>query len=76
MSLKVTSFWVEATGLDLHFRPGMGENKCSHQFLNRWQQMPTGHLHINGFESCTPPKNNPHPNGWGLFFAKERLKVV
>ena len=31
-----------------------GENKCSHQFLNWWQQHATGMLHINGFESHHP----------------------
>ena len=27
------------------------ENICSHQFLNWWQQVSTGHLHLDGFES-------------------------
>jgi len=39
------------TGLDLHFLP-MAENKGSHQFLNWWQQVSTGYLHLDGFESA------------------------
>ena len=31
----------------MHFRPGMGENYGSHQFLNWWQQYATGILRYN-----------------------------
>jgi hypothetical protein len=34
----------------------MGENYGSHQFLNWWQQLSTGQLHLDGFESTTPTK--------------------
>ena len=27
-----------------------GENRGSHQFLNWWRQMSTGHLHLDGFD--------------------------
>ena len=49
-------FLVETTGLDLHFRPGMGEKKCSHQFLNWWQAVSTGHCHLN----CSRPVSYFH----------------
>ena len=42
---------VPVTGLELHLRPGMGADNSSHQFLNWWQQVPTGHLYLNWFES-------------------------
>jgi len=42
---------VAEAGLDLHFLP-MAENKGSHQFLNWWQQVSTGYLHLDGFESA------------------------
>ena len=41
-----------ATGIDLHFLFLLEkENNCSHQFLNWWQQVSTGHLHLDGFDS-------------------------
>ena len=43
-------------------------NHGSHQFLNRWQQMSTGHLHLDGFESHTLPKRKPHRMVWFSFW--------
>ena len=56
---------VETTGLDLHFRPGMGENDGSDQFLNWSQQMSTGHLHLNRFVSL--PYQIKRTPGWVSF---------
>ena len=40
---------AEDEGFDLHFCP-KGKNKCSHQFLNWWQQLSTGQLRCYWFE--------------------------
>ena len=48
-------FLAEDEGLDLHFCP-QGKNKCSHQFLNWWQQHATGMLHLDRFESLAATK--------------------
>ena len=45
------SVWQGATGLDLHFRPGMGENDGIHQCLRWWMQQSTGLLRLDLFES-------------------------
>ena len=42
---------VPVTGLDCHFC--FAKMYGSHQFLNWWQQHPTGVLHLDGFESGT-----------------------
>ena len=44
-------------------------NNCSHQFLNWWQQVSTGHLHLNGFESHHRPKAKQKPSPLGLGFC-------
>ena len=56
---------VPATAIDLHrcagyrnrfafsFFSKKKENRRSHQFLNWWQQVSTGHLHLNGFDSVS-----------------------
>jgi hypothetical protein len=53
---------VDDIGLDLHSSP-RGKNKGSHQFLNWWQQVSTGHLHCYGFEPVSVPniKERPSP---------------
>ena len=45
----VCSGVVPVTGLDCHLR--RAQMYGCHQFLNWWQQMPTGYLHFDGFES-------------------------
>ena len=61
-------FGVGDGGFDLHFSfPDRKKNYCSHQFLNWWQQVSTGHLHLNGFESHHPYQTKkPSPNGLGF----------
>jgi len=49
--------WQLDGGFDLHFCP-LGKNKCSHQFLNWWQQLSTGQLHLEGFESTSKQKKD------------------
>ena len=44
-----------------------GENYCSHQFLNWWQQLSTGQLHLDGFESTSKQKRDT-PKGVSLFW--------
>ena len=36
-------------GLDLHFC--QGKNESNHQCLHWWQEVSTGHFHLDGFES-------------------------
>ncbi len=48
------------------------ENKCSHQFLNWWQQLSTGQLHVDGFESHHPnthTKTKTPPNRVVFYFG-------
>ena len=40
---------VRMTGHDCRFR--FAETYGSHQFLHWWQQVSTGHLHLDGFET-------------------------
>ena len=35
--------------------------------MNWCQQVSTGHLHVNGFESTEKPKKKPHQMVWFLF---------
>ena len=44
---------VVETGLDLLFRPGIGENNSVAAVETGSKQQSTGLLHLNGFESCT-----------------------
>ena len=44
-----------------------GRNQCSHQFLNWWQQLSTGQLHLDGFESISKQKRDT-PKGVSLFW--------
>ena len=49
-----------------------GKNQRSNQFLNWLQQMSTGHLHLDGFESLTATnKNSRYPVGYLLFLAED-----
>ena len=41
----------------------------SHQFLNWWQQMSTGHLHLDGFEPHIATKKKNHTIRCGFFFG-------
>ena len=56
----------------MHFRPGMGENYGSHQFLNWWQQYATGILR---FDSSNPStflnKTNPIQMDGVCFMAEQ-----
>ena len=61
------------TGLDLHF--AFGENNCSHQFLNWWQQPATGRLHLNGFDSWLLQQKTRPPLGVGSFGAGNRNRT-
>ena len=63
-------FLEQGTGVDLHFRPGMGENRGSHQFLNWWQQQSPGLLHLEWFDSLPLQKNNSPPVGVLLFLEQ------
>ena len=47
-----------------------GKNQRSNQFLNWLQQMSTGHLHLNGFESHTKIKTR-YPDGYLVFMAED-----
>ena len=42
--------YADDIGLDCQIVPGGEQFVRCHQFLNWWQQMSTGHLHLNGFE--------------------------
>ena len=59
-------------GFDLHFCP-QGRNQCSHQFLNWWQQLSTGQLHLDGFESLTNPMQIKIPTTFvvGILMAED-----
>ena len=46
------------------------ENICSHQFLNWLQQVSTGHLHLDGFDSL-PAKKARHPSGVSCFLEQD-----
>ena len=48
----------------------VGENQRNHQFLNWWQQMSTGHLHLDGFESHLKIKTR-YPHGYLVFMAED-----
>ena len=52
--------------IDLHFCP-LGRNDCSHQCLHWWQQVSTGHLHLDGFDSVQDQKKRDalHPSSFG-----------
>ena len=54
---------------------GTGKNYCSHQFLNWWQQVSTGHLHLDGFESRSRRKKADTPTGYLLFGAGDRTRT-
>ena len=59
----------------MHFLPCWEENNGSHQCLHWWQQMSTGHLHINGFDSLSlTSKKKRHPLGC-LFFLEQDTGV-
>ena len=47
-----------------------GKNQGSHQFLNWWQQMPTGHLHLDGFKSQFCQQKN-HAIWRGFLLAED-----
>ena len=47
-----------------------GRNQRSNQFLNWLQQMSTGHLHLNWFESHTKIKTR-YPDGYLVFMAED-----
>ena len=49
---------------------GIRYNQGSHQFLNWWQQHPTGVLHQNGFESLKCQKEK-HPKRVLFFLAED-----
>ena len=80
---KVRAFTDAGRGAYWHLRGGTWcafsslstkeENRGSHQFLNWWQQMYTGHLHLNGLKF--PPvqqKNKGHPKGCPHFWCARR----
>ena len=49
------------TGADMHFLPpGSGKNIGNNQCLHWLQQMSSGHLHVNGFDSLPALNNRRH----------------
>ncbi len=54
----------------MHFRPLVGENKCSRQFLNWRQEVSTRHLHCYGFASIVQTKKETTPNGVVSFLVE------
>jgi len=59
---------VPVTGLDLHFLP-LAENRGSNQFLNWLQQVSTGRLHLDGFDSQSRHEKMGYPDGVSHFMA-------
>ena len=53
---KTAGHSAEDEGFDCQFAEG--KLYGSHPFLNWWQQVSTGHLHLNGFESLSEATKN------------------
>ena len=66
---KTAGHSAEDEGFDCQFAEG--KLYGSHQFLNWWQQVSTGHLHLNGFESLSEANKKRHPNGWRSTYKDE-----
>ena len=56
-------------GFDCRF--AKGKSYGSHQFLNWWQQLSPGQLHLDGFESQSMANKKRHPNGWRFLLAED-----
>ena len=56
-------------GFDCRF--ALGKSYGSHQFLNWWQQLSPGQLHLDGFESQSMANKKRHPNGWRSTYKDE-----
>ena len=63
---------VPVTGLDRQF--AKGKLYGSHQFLNWWQQMPTGHLHLDRFSSGYLHKERREPERALILGAVKQFK--
>ena len=56
-------------GFDCRF--ALGKSYGSHQFLNWWQQLSPGQLHLDGFESQSKANKKRHPYGWRFLLAED-----
>ena len=56
-------------GFDCRF--AKGKSYGNHQFLNWWQQLSPGQLHLDEFESQSMANKKRHPNGWRSTYKDE-----
>ena len=67
------NFWrkIAATGNGHRFAFLLRKNDSSHQCLHWWQQMSTGHPHLDGFDSSAETTNGTPI--WGVPFVFDSL---